>query len=78
MLYVSTLKVYTDDNYGLHKECYNIANAKELIERDITSGDVLDIKGIGRLEIYSVLAQIDNEGDNPYYHLEIVAGKVRV
>lgn len=78
MLYVSTLKVYTEDNYGLHKVCYKIKNAKDVIDTDICGGDILDIKGIGRLEIYTVLVQIENEGDNPYYHLEIVAGKVRV
>jgi hypothetical protein len=81
MEYYSTLKVYTGydiDEGKMKREQYKIKNAKGVIDMNLRSGDTLLIDGIGRLEIYQVVTQIETVGKNPYRHLEIVAGKVTV
>lgn len=76
MHYVVTLKVYREVDGDLEKEWYRVKNGEEVIALDITSGDIMNIDGIGSLEVYGLQFQQSNRDNNPYKALTISCGVV--
>lgn len=71
---VVTLKVWSEPVDKVMSKYYRVQNSEEVIEMDIASGDILNIDGIGRLEILSVRYAESDEERNPYMALELTCG----
>jgi hypothetical protein len=74
------LKVYEEELEGdtVNKKWYRVKNAEDVLGMEICSGDTLNIKGLGELEVFGVFYEFKDEGKNPYRSLEITCGMITV
>ena len=74
MHYVVTIKVYKEVADEINKSWYRVQNSKEVMDLNIYSGDVMNIDGIGRLEVLGVQYKSRENCKNPYKSLELTCG----